>query len=138
MNEKYNITLVMGDPYDDGHGKTDIVNIVSNLSAKEIKKAYTKGSKKNRFDYISDYCNEFVDSSLPANIVDTLVKVGFDKSIFDKCSLYKGIHSIWYDIHYQIYLFIVYLFIVYLGDNSFIYEKTDQSRIDIGGYGFGS
>lgn len=147
MNQfQHDVTLVLGDWSDDGHGKTDIVIINSNLDAKELMTAYKKASKKLKFNFINDVATEYEDSLLPREGLQTLIDNGLDlKTVFDtdydlkeaqkvlegKESEEDGV-SLWTDSYTAIFLFIVKL-----GNPEFEFRFTDseESQINIGGYG---
>lgn len=131
------ISLVLGDWSGDGHSKTDIVNISSNLSKKEIEKAYSLGTKKIGFDLINDVCADYEDNNLSAEHWEILKKFGYKEDNIpgdpvDEKDDHAGI-LVWSDGFVDLYLFIVKL-----GNDTFqgkILEEKDNPTIRIGGYG---
>lgn len=138
-------TLVVGDWSDDGHGKTDVIIIHSNIESEKIMGAYRKASKKLGFKLIDDVCTDYEDSMLPTQDLKKLMdhglrleqifEPGYDELEEAKRALEnessEGI-SLWPDSYAKIFLFIVGL-----GDPTFGYKivEDDTSRINIGGYG---
>jgi len=140
------ISLVLGDPSDDGHGKTDTFVIKSNLDQKDIEAAYKKGSEKLGFNLINEVCEEYEDSLLPKDKIDILVKNGFtidnlmsssDYDREDAEEAFEDDESSGFNINSE-YFANTYLFIVKLGNKDFQYEMLKgklNPTIDIGGYG---
>lgn len=131
------ITLLLGDPSGDGHGKSETIVINSNLNATDIGLAYKKGSKELGFDLVSDVCSDYEDNFIPKDIFDILVKNGMEydlsdyeiKQLEDADADSRGI-NIYTDEYLNIYFFIVFC-----GNKDFEYELTKYPVIDIGGYG---
>lgn len=137
-------TLVMGDWSDDGHGKTDLTIINSNLAREQILKAYKKASKKLGFDLTKDICADYCDSHIPVDCLKALVQNGLDlDKVFDTDydvkearQAMEGENS--EDVALWPHSFIeIFLFIVKLGNQDFEYEivESDAATINIGGYG---
>lgn len=148
-NFPHSTTLVLGDWSDDGHGKTEIIIIHSNLDSEEITIAYNKASKKLGFKFMDDVCADYEDSGIPQEYLNTLIKNGLKlEAIFDTDYDLKEAREVlegddpdetvglWTHSYTQIFLFIVKM-----GNPEFEYKivEDDSNRIDIGGYGlFGS
>lgn len=143
-NLPHTTTLVLGDWSDDGHGKTDIVMLASNLDSEEIAEAYEKASKKLGFNFINDVAADYEDNELPTDYLKKLVEYGLSlKQVFeyeyDIERAEKALENedsegvpLWPDSYTQIFLFIVKL-----GNPEFEFKilEDDTDRIDIGGYG---
>lgn len=131
----FTITLILGDPSGDGHGKSKTIVFNSNLNVTDIGLAYKKASKELGFDLISDVCNDYEDNFVPKDIFDTLVKNGmeYDLSDYEKNQL-EDADTRGINIYTDEYLNI-YFFIVFFGNKNFEYEITNYPVIDIGGYG---
>ncbi len=134
MSELTNtISLVLGDWSHDGHGHTDTVVILSNLTNKQIESAYKKGTKKVGFDFIKDVASDYEDSKISEEQLNKLISLGLkgwdkvgDESDEDALYLYTEAYA---DI---------YLFIVKLGNEEFEYKILEgelNPEIHIGGYG---
>lgn len=148
-NFPHSTTLVLGDWSDDGHGKTDIFIINSNLDSEEILAAYKKASKKLGFKFMDDVCADYEDNSIPIDYLKKLIESGLQldqvfTSDYDLKRAKKVLEdedseenvSLWTDSYTAIFLFIVKL-----GNPEFEYKivEDDTDRINIGGYGlFGS
>lgn len=127
------IKLLVGDPSNDGHGKTESLIIDSNLSIKQLESAYKKGSKTLKFDLFK-YCNDWEDAKIPFKEWKKLIDNGLDVKDF---GCYDQIEeefdtSFLYSLDY----FTVYLFICKFGNNDFKYSITEEANVlNIGGYG---
>ena len=114
------INLVIGDWSHDGHEKTETVTVSSNLTIKEIEKAFKIGVNKLGFD-ITKCCEDYEDHVLPKKANDALKKAGF-KGVDEEGYFYETFADI-------------YLFTVKQGDDSFKYKIVTNQTINIGGYG---
>lgn len=121
------ISLVMGDRSGDGHGKTDTVIIKSNLSKKDLEKAYKKAIKIIGFD-LAEVASEYEDNYISEKLYLKLKKAGFTED-------YGESEDEKYQIFSEAYADI-YLFFIKIGEPKFEYEIVDSSNsINIGGYG---
>lgn len=132
---KFQLTLVVGDWSDDGHGKTQTFTIRTNRSPASIMSAYDRGSKKLGFDLsvdvASDYEDYLLDEEKWAAFVkhgltddDIVVSDGFESTSAYALSLYPAKFA---DL---------YLFIVKLGEPEFqCVSMGNSDSIEIGGYG---
>lgn len=66
------VRFVMGDYSDDGHGKKDEFYFYSNVDLETIKKAYQKAVDIIGIDIIEDCCEEYEDSSISKDNINTL------------------------------------------------------------------
>lgn len=123
---KHSHRIVIGDWSDDGHGKTETFEIKSNLSKKEIEKAYQEGSKLVGFDMIKDICDSYEDSEFPKESYEKLVSLGCKV----KLTPYNGVISPDFDEWKELFLFVTFL-----GDKNFQWKDVKSSDIRIGGYG---
>lgn len=129
------ITLVLGDWSDDGHGKTDTINIKSNLDKKDMEKAYEAGTKKLGFDFCGYVAEDYEDNKLDDEKWNKLKELGYqNEALEDEAEKYNdGEISLWTDSYTDIYLFIVKL-----GNDKFEFEYLvgeQNPQIRIGGYG---
>ncbi len=144
-NFPHTTTLVLGDWSDDGHGKTDLVIIESNLDKEEIWAAYRKASKKLGFKLVEDVCADYEEGGISQDYLKTLIENGLNiEKVFDTDydlkeakKVLEGddpdeLVNLWTNSYTEIFLFIVKL-----GDPEFEYNiiEDDSSRINIGGYG---
>lgn len=147
MSKPYKmITLVLGDWSDDGHGKTEPFNILSNLNDEALLKAYKKGTKQLGFDLIKNSCNSNEDNAISQKHLDLLIKSGLtikdlgitsDYDLKDAEEAFEEGNDEGLSIHTEIYTNI-FLFIVKLGDKNFQWELLKgelNPTINIGGYG---
>lgn len=73
------IKLIVGDWSKDGHEKTDIYLVESNLTSTKIKETYKINAELLNFNLL-DYCNKFEDSIIPAEKLDPILEIlGLDK-----------------------------------------------------------
>ena len=72
----YHMNFTLGDPSADGHGMTEEFHITANHSVKEIEAAVKQFETETKFK-ISNWAEEYEDSSLPSEDVDDLVELGF-------------------------------------------------------------
>lgn len=133
-NALYCVTLVVGDWSRDGHEKTDTISIESNLSPKDIEKAYKKGTKKIGVDLSKTIVADYECNVMSSADVAKFVAAGFDLQEFlgayyeinEDGSLELGVDE-FVDL---------YLFVVKTGNADFISKRIEPySNINIGGYG---
>lgn len=141
-NLPHKLTLVLGDWSDDGHGKTDVVVIATNLDSDQFMEAYKKASKKLGFHFMDDVAADYEDRSLPTEYLQKLIDNGMElKEVFDSYEMKEAKAalkdptaekvSLWAESYTAILLFIVKL-----GNPEFEYKFVeDGSRINVGGYG---
>jgi hypothetical protein len=131
---KHSVNLVMGDPWDDGHGKSEVVMIETNLGVKEIQKAFKAGAKKigiplRRGEW--DIADDYEENVLTREYYDKFVKHGFEFDVSEHDWLNEDELNIWTDVYVELYLFCVKK-----GNPDFEYEVIkSKNNIDIGGYG---
>lgn len=130
-------TLTVGDWSHDGHGRTEVRTILSNLTTNEIQEAYKKGAQQLDFDLIKvieERCHRHDDSKLFSEHVVKLERAGFvvkfenELEATEECETYYPICSWDY--------FKIYLFMVSVGNPAFKHETIDsyKNNINIGGY----
>jgi len=128
---KYNIILRLGDPSDDGHGKTCEFNYVFDKSKDDIFAAYKEGAKKIGFDFINEVAVDYEDRIIAGKHLKKLKKEGFNlfnlENMEEKFS--EGVSLTEKDF------VSIFLFFVGVGDPSITYKKLDCEVLDIGGYG---
>lgn len=138
------ISLRMGDWSDDGHGKTEIVTIKTNLTFAQLNKAYSAGVKKVGFDLTDETARDYEEPWMYVEHWRCLERVGmtlkqlFDNDKYELKEAQEALDS--KDDHFSIYLDAftrAWLFIAKQGDPTFDHEvvENDQSIIEIGGYG---
>ena len=72
----YHMNFTLGDWSKDGHGMMEEFHIVANHSVKEINAAVKQFETETKFK-ISNWAEEYEDSSLPSEDVDDLAELGF-------------------------------------------------------------
>lgn len=131
----YSINLMMGDPYADGHGKSEVTMIESNLNVKDLLKAFKAGSKKIGVDF-DEIASDYEEDKLTNEDHDKFVAHGFS---FDKVSEFDWTDEDdeYYALRLDTDLFAeLYLFCVKVGRPDFEYKVIrSKNNIDIGGYG---
>ncbi|MBL6991799.1 MAG: hypothetical protein ISR65_18600 [Bacteriovoracaceae bacterium] len=130
----YEIELQMGDTSCDGHCLKEIKILKSNLSTKQIRKAYQDATNILGFDFINVVAVDYEDSTIKRNMLKKLKDHGITVNIEDL--EYVGPTD---DpgINPEEYLEL-YVQIIKLGNPDFQYKLTNPSwenTIDIGGYG---
>lgn len=128
---EYTISLTLGDWSDDGHGKTEVFVIKSNLTSAEINDAYTFGTKILGFDLSEDVASDYEDSTISDENVQILAANGFDMTMCSKSK--KGNYHLDGETFRD-----VWLHIAYLGNKDFLWEAMGREQLpnlNIGGYG---
>jgi hypothetical protein len=116
------LSLLMGDPSGDGHGQTGTLLLLSNLSAKEVEKAYKKGAKKLGIDVRKDVAAQFEDRTISASDLQKFKDAGM---------AWEGdADFLWTDSYAKLFLFTVKV-----GDPTFEYQEVKDATVEIGGYG---
>lgn len=128
------IKLIVGDWSDDGHGKTDIYLIKSNLSKKDIEEAFDQGVAKIGCD-ITDHCKGYTDSKIAREEYNKFVAQGFKRGdyIYEDEDDESGPFYVSSETYRDLYLFTVKC-----GNDNFIFKHVFEDRkndIKIGGYG---
>jgi hypothetical protein len=125
------IKLVIGDWSCDGHEKSDDYYIESNLSKKEIEKAYKKGTKLLGFDFSEEIAECYEDSTLPKDKWEKFKELGYTGGFDSEDQADENGVNIWLEEFLDLYLFIIQL-----GNPDFKYELVEEEdTIHIGGYG---
>ena len=133
------MNFTLGDPSADGHGMKEDFHITANHSEKEVEAAVRQFEKETNFK-ISNWAEEYEDSSLPNEDVDELAQLGF---ITDKENI-PGINS--WDDDYSFdgangYVTFIFDVIVkrYIPDFEWdIYEIPNEKTLDcLDGNGYG-
>ena len=89
------ILFTLGDPWADGHGKTDQIWIESNKTKKELEDAYEKAQK--RFDFAQQVACNYEDDRLMSYDADKFLQWGFDFTQLEqwkKCGEFASIDDI--------------------------------------------
>lgn len=71
---KHKIDLIVGDWSRDGHEKSEVVKIKSNLTLEELQAAYKDGSKLIGVDLIKNVCKDYEDNKIPKEICEKILK----------------------------------------------------------------
>lgn len=134
-------SLVVGDWSGDGHDKTSMTVIRSNLDSKQIMKAYKKASKKLGFSLIDDVAADYEDRTLSRDQLQALVDngmkldvLGYEYDIKEATECLEDKDSEGIGIYSEAYRDI-FLAIVKMGDESFQWEVSHGDSLNIGGYG---
>jgi hypothetical protein len=134
MTQQYTITLIAGDWSHDGHNATQTYNISSNLTQKEIEKAYKKGVKKIGVNLTEDVCADYEMRHIQKEDWDKFITSGFVHG-WNKKQLNSYTDEFGIELACEEFLKL-YLHTVYCGNNNFEYTiLKDNSSIHIGGYG---
>lgn len=126
---KYVTNLIMGDQWDDGHGKMRVITLDSNLTSEEIALAYEKGKVDIGVDLCSTVATEYEDNHISETDINKFIKAGYkwdfeELPIKDEQAfIYEGVFS---DL---------YFFTVLKGNECFKYKIHTKNEIPIGGYG---
>ena len=135
------ISLLVGDPYADGHGRTERKIVKSSLDVGELQQAYTAGVGIVGFDLDKQVATGYDDYTIAAELVEKLEAQGFDR--FEQ--LRSGIHE-WdaepssddesgdWNLSIDAYVDL-YLFIVKLGRPDAKLELLQLPSVALGGYG---
>lgn len=121
------IKLVVGDWSKDGHEKSEDIYIESNLSIKDLTKAYKKGVSIVGLDVQSEVAANYQDSNISKKDLDKLINAGLEIELDedgDEFYLDENSYSeIW-------------LFVAKLGNPAFEYSFLEaEEQLNIGGYG---
>lgn len=120
---EYMISLVIGDPGNDGHGITKSFVLQSNISADEVSVAYAKGAKLIKVDFCRDVAWRYMEPTINESDLARFVKAGFELD---------GMSTTLTTMDFVR----LYLFIVGKGNPEFKYTLTHPATLEIGGYGF--
>lgn len=132
---KHRVELSVGDWSRDGHNISESLFIMSNLTGKQMEKAYKKGVKVCGLDVEASVAAEYEDSVLREEDFEKLKAAGFPFEAKWEMDLRKTFEEIYLD---EDMFCDLYLFVVKLGDPKFEHEyiKTDYNNIvRVGGYG---
>lgn len=123
------IVLTVGDWSGDGHNMTASRAIKTNLTPKELEKAFDKGVKKSGMD-ITCTCEDCEDSHISLDMWNYFHSRGIKGDLAD---IYEDEDRV--IINVDTY-FDIYLKTCEIGNPDFKYEITkDKNTINIGGYG---
>lgn len=128
----YLITFVVGENGCDGHGKSNIYGIKSNIPPIELQSSYQQGVDRLGYD-ITRYCQEYEDNKIHPSFQQALRLKGFVLPTilsFRNEEVEKSLEYIDSDTFVEIFLFTVRL-----GNPSFGYSKVTIPSFEIGGYG---
>jgi hypothetical protein len=129
-NMKQNkIELIVGDWSNDGHGRTRMFTIASNLTKAELEKAYEAGVKIVGFDP-KHFVEDYQQSYLPAEQILRLIELGIKDWVAPDDDDDEDV-EIYPDAYKDIWLFVAKL-----GNPEFEFELNVPSEtIKVGGYG---
>lgn len=128
----YLITFVVGENGCDGHGKSNVYGIKSNIPPIELRSSYQQGVERLGYD-ITRYCQEYEDHKIHSSFQKALRLKGFVVASSSLSFRNDEDTSLEY-IDAKIFLQI-FLFTVRLGNPSFVYSKVTMPSFEIGGYG---
>lgn len=125
-----NVSLVLGDPYEDGHGRHKTIHIESNRSAKHMQKSYVKGTALVGVDLAEDLCSDYQSRCIDVTDLKKFIALGFNTG-------YTLDEETGGEVVLDIDTFVqIYLFTVKLGDPKFTFKIINNKEvIRIGGYG---
>jgi hypothetical protein len=72
----YTFKYTIGDWSDDGHGKTDVLQIRSNHTIEKITEAYNKSRKTTGIDFVYEVASDYQDRTYP---VEKFLDLGLDR-----------------------------------------------------------
>jgi hypothetical protein len=126
-----NITVVIGDWSNDGHGQTETYHLQSNYSIDKIKTLIKEFQSKFGFDPTDKYCCNYQESYLTLNDIEELIPI-LGKDYF---KYYNKIYDV-YHLDTLTYTALVFDLLKTI-DFEFEYEiiKDRTNRLTIGGYG---
>jgi hypothetical protein len=127
------VNIVVGDWSNDGHGHTDTITLLSNISKNDIDAAYRAGVNIIGVDLMGKFCRDYEDDKVADTIVSDVEAKGLKFSEIahaNECDLdgnyWRMSPGSWS---------VLYLAIVQLGNPAFKYELVKGQEIRIGGYG---
>ena len=123
------INLVVGDRWDDGHGKTEtfLYKVTGAESNKEITDAHSIGCQKLGIEIDKyggfPYCQGYEDDSFPAEIAEKLNLSDYNETDEEMVGLFPEAFAE------------LYTKIVQVGNPDITFELIRGAEINIGGYG---
>lgn len=141
---EHTVSLRLGDWSDDGHGKTEIRTIKTNLTCKDLAKAYDEGVKKVGFDLEEETARDYEEPYMYVEHWKMLEAVGmtlnqlFSSKWCNSDDAEKALTA--GEDQFSIYIdeyVAAWLFIAKQGDPTLEHKfvENNQSIIEIGGYG---
>jgi len=131
---KHITILVLGDWSHDGHNKSSIVTIRSNLTKSEIEDAYRSGIKKVGMSFAEDIGAEYEEhgATISPEEIELLENAGIDTSCIEPPQPWHEGHRIYEECFVDIYMEIVAL-----GNPDLEWERVghEENHLRIGGYG---
>ena len=130
------IQLESGDHSADGHGQTDVISIMSNLTSSDLIKAFNDGLKvlrvkREEYGYGLNFCSGYGESRIPESLCESLRINGIDPADFSRERISEES-----DIKVGVDTYpLLWLEIAKLGNPKLKYEETSVEQIGIGGYG---
>lgn len=96
----FEITMPIGDWSNDGHGRCDEVDFMSNYDVHALRVAYIESVKRTdvSFDHETDrtatqLCTEYEDDGVPVDVIRKFVEFGYVMTDDDKANTYNGVIS---------------------------------------------
>lgn len=125
------VELIVGDWSGDGHRQTCNLLVQTNITAKDIEKAYKEGTKKLGFNFIEEVCCDFEEDTVSGEYLEIL-KNQLDLS---KCSNFLLEESEDYIVLSIKDYIEIYLAIIRYGDPFCVVFEKKVDVLKIGGYG---
>lgn len=128
--------LVAGDWSDDGHGKTETleVEVYGVQNTQDLVKAYELGCERMGIDSLDKFCQEYEQNEFPTNLLKALEKVSQEQGhpylILDTELLTEDTYYLSPEGYLQ-----AYLILATIGNSRITYSRRSYSTINIGGYG---
>lgn len=128
--------LVAGDWSDDGHGKTETleVEVYGVQNTQDLIRAYELGCERVGIESLEQFCQNYEQNEFPTNLLEALERVsqeqGYPYIILD---IEPGLGDT-YCLTPEGYLQ-AYLVLTTIGNSSIKYSRNVSSIINIGGYG---
>lgn len=74
----YKFKITLGDPSDDGHGKTETYIIQSNRPLEEVRKAYSLACRISGIKFHNEICADYEDHSLSKDQIEKFENIGIN------------------------------------------------------------
>lgn len=125
--------ITIGDEYNDGHGRFEVVNVRSNLDKEVIDKALSKANLK--LPWLSDICSNYEDDCINEERTAELKSLGVNLDNIEDCSRDETKLYLTVDGFVQLHLEIARVFLDEELEYSIISDSTPELSIGSSGYG---
>jgi len=87
MSAEHTIKFQLGDWSKDGHNQHLDIFVTSNKPVADVREAYFTAVTKTGFDFGAEVCKDYEESTIPEHHADTLTKLGWEFSDYEKNEL---------------------------------------------------